>query len=75
MTPNYPKLIAEAVQALPVVEQAEVYNFAQFVRTKAVERRPSRRSARRRKSVFDLFGTAVAKVTDGSINHDKYLYE
>jgi hypothetical protein len=75
MSPNYPKLIAETVQVLPVPEQAEVYNFAEFVRTKTPTRRPVRRSALRQKSVFDLFGKAVAKVTDASINHDKYIYE
>ncbi|OGJ87233.1 MAG: hypothetical protein A2268_06810 [Candidatus Raymondbacteria bacterium RifOxyA12_full_50_37] len=75
MAPNYPKLIAETVQVLPVPEQAEVYTFAQFVRTKSDEHRPLRRSNRKQRSVFSMFGKATAKVTDASINHDKYIYE
>jgi len=33
----------------------------------------SRRS--KKSSVFELFGTAKSKVTDGSVNHDKYIYD
>jgi hypothetical protein len=75
MDQNYPKLVADTVSELPITRQAEVYHFAQFI--KNTSRRPShpaRRSAKRQ-SVFDLFGTVKSTVTDGSINHDKYLYE
>jgi hypothetical protein len=75
MAPNFSKLIADTVQTLPIDEQKEIYHFAEFIRTKEVHRPIARRSALKRKSVFNLFGKTVAKVTDGSINHDKYLYE
>ncbi|MBL8028472.1 MAG: DUF2281 domain-containing protein [Fibrobacteres bacterium] len=75
MTPNFSKLIAETVQTLPVDEQEEIYHFAEFIRTKEAQKPVVRRSTLKRKSVFDLFGKTVAKVTDASVNHDKYLYE
>lgn len=36
-----------------------------------------KRSAKKpgKNSVFKLFGMAKSKVTDGSINHDKYIYD
>ena len=73
MTPNYPQMVAETVSELPVTKQAEVYHFAKFMKSETkvkAARRPTKGA-----SVFDLFGTATSKVTDGAANHDKYLYE
>ena len=64
MAPNFSKLIAETVQALPVNGQKEIYHFAEFIRTKEAQKPVVRRSTWKRKSVFDLFCKAVAKVTD-----------
>ena len=73
MTPNYPQMVADTVSELPVTKQAEVYHFAKFMKSEAKSR--TSKKALKSTSVFDLFGTATSKVTDGSINHDKYLYE
>ena len=73
MTPNYPQLVADAVSELPVTRQAEVYHFAQFMKKeKTIETQKKTLSS---SSVFDLFGTATSKVSDASVNHDRYLYE
>jgi hypothetical protein len=73
MTPNYPQLVADTVSELPVTRQAEVYHFAQFMKKeKKIE---TQKKTLTRSSVFDLFGSATSKVTDASINHDRYLYE
>jgi hypothetical protein len=72
MIPNYPQMVADTVSKLPINKQAEVYHFAKFMKSKTQvksNRKP------KKGSVFDLFGTATSKVTDGSVNHDKYLYE
>jgi len=73
MTPNYPQLVADAVSELPVTRQAEVYHFAQFMK-KEKKNEPQKKTLTK-SSVFDLFGSATSKVTDASINHDRYLYE
>ena len=73
MTPNYPQLVADTISELPITKQAEVYHFAEYMKnglkTKHVKK------PLKNPSVFDLFGTATSKVTDASVNHDKYLYE
>ena len=71
MTPNYSQMVAETVSELPVTKQAEVYHFAKFMKSETKNTRKPLKGA----SVFDLFGTATSKVTDGAANHDKYLYE
>ena len=73
MTPNYPQMVADTVSELPVTKQAEVYHFAKFMKNETKNRNSKKKL--KSTSVFDLFGTATSKVTDGAINHDKYLYE
>jgi hypothetical protein len=73
MTPNYPQLVADTISELPVTRQAEVYHFAQFMK-KENKIEPFKKTFAG-SSVFDLFGTVTSKVTDASVNHDKYLYE
>ncbi len=73
MTPNYPQMVAETVSELPVAKQAEVYHFAKFMKNESKIK--NTRKSPKGGSVFDLFGTAKSKVTDGAANHDKYLYE
>jgi hypothetical protein len=73
MTPNFPQLVADTVSELPVTRQAEVYHFAQFMKKeKKIE---TQKKTLAGSSVFDLFGSVTSKVTDASINHDRYLYE
>ena len=73
MTPNYPEIVAETIAGLPVAKQAEVLDFAEFVRLGVGSKiQPSRRKSG---SVLGLFGTCKSSVTDGSVNHDRYLYE
>ena len=73
MTPNYPEIVAETIAGLPVAKQAEVLNFAEFVRLSVASKiQPSRRQPG---SVLGLFGTCKSCATDGSVNHDRYLYE
>lgn len=73
MTPNYPQLVADTISELSVTRQAEVYHFAQFMKKEKKIESPKKTLAG--SSVFDLFGTVTSKVTDASVNHDKYLYE
>lgn len=73
MAPNYSQLVADTVSELPVTRQVEVYHFAQFMKKEKKMELAKKNSTG--SSVFDLFGTATSKVTDASINHDKYLYE
>jgi hypothetical protein len=73
MTPNYPQLVADTVSHLPITKQAEVYHFAKYMKNEIKTKTPKKTG--KTTSVFDLFGTAHSKVTDASMNHDKYLYE
>lgn len=73
MTPNYPQMVADTISELPITKQAEVYHFAEYIK-KGLKSKHSKKPVKKT-SVFDLFGTATSKVTDASINHDKYLYE
>jgi hypothetical protein len=75
MTPNYPQMVADTVSELPITKQAEVYHFAKFMKSETTSKVKSTRKPLKGGSVFDLFGTATSKVTDGAANHDKYLYE
>lgn len=76
MANNYPKFIAETVKDLPVKEQAEVYDFAKFLkaRNNVKKSRNPNVKTKPRHSILDLCGIGESDVTDGSINHDKYLY-
>lgn len=73
MAPNYSQLVANAVSELPITKQAEVYNFAKFMKKEA--KGETQKKILASPSVFNLFGTATSKVTDASVNHDRYLYE
>ena len=73
MTPNYPQMVADTISDLPITKQAEVYHFAEYMKNE-IKTKTTRKTLKST-SVFDLFGTATSKVTDASINHDKYLYE
>jgi hypothetical protein len=73
MTPNYPQMVADTIADFPITKQAEVFHFAEYVKNEIKIK--SIRKPLKNTSVFDLFGTATSKVTDASINHDKYLYE
>jgi hypothetical protein len=73
MAPNYPQLVANTVSELPVTRQVEVYHFAQFMKKEKEIETPKK--TLKKSSVFKLFGTAISKVTDASVNHDRYLNE
>jgi hypothetical protein len=73
MTPNYPQMVADTVSELPITKQAEIYQFAKFMKSETKVK--NKKKPVKNSSVFDLFGTATSKVTDGAANHDKYLYE
>lgn len=72
MSANYIRLTADTMETLPPQKQAEVYDFATFLRT-------SSKSAARKKSkkgsVLNLIGLGKSGLSDISINHDKYLYD
>jgi hypothetical protein len=73
MTPNYPRMVADAISELPVTKQAEVYHFVKYFKTKSKFKHTGKTA--NMYLFFDLFGSATSKVTDASINHDRYLYE
>jgi hypothetical protein len=73
MSENYPKLISHAVVELPVEKQAEVYDFARFLKAAATIR--VRKAARKKASILDLVGIGASKECDIALNHDKYLYD
>lgn len=66
-------MVADTISELPITKQAEVYHFAKYMKNEVTSKHSKK--PLKNVSVFDLFGTATSKVTDGSINHDKYLYE
>lgn len=74
MTPDYSRLVADTISELPVTRQAEIYHFVQFIKKETKIETPKKALATG-SSVFDLFGTVISKVTDASVNHDRYLYE
>jgi cytochrome c len=72
MSYNYPKLTTSTMEKLPVDKQAEVYDFAEFLETKARKHQPHRA---KKASFRDLVGLGRSGKSDISVNHDKYLYE
>lgn len=57
---------------LPTEKQAEVYDFAKFLKKNT----PTRiKKTKKKASILDLIGMGESGCSDISINHDKYLYE
>ena len=74
MPANYVKLTADTMGVLPREKQAEVYDFAKYLR--ASSKAVSANSRRRKKgSVLNLIGLGKSGVGDIALNHDKYLYD
>ncbi|MFH0918899.1 MAG: hypothetical protein V1913_00940 [Fibrobacterota bacterium] len=71
MAANYLKMTSDTMEALPVEKQAEVYDFAAYLKTKS----KTRTMRSRKSSLLSLVGMGRSKHTDVSVNHDKYLYE
>lgn len=72
MSANYVRLTANTMEVLPEEKQAEVYNFAKFLKTKS--KNNTKRSIKKI-SILDLIGIGESGYTDIALNHDKYLYE
>jgi hypothetical protein len=71
--PNLVEAINFGVRELPAEMQAEVYDFVTFLKTRQNPKQSKR--IVKKKSLCDLIGIGESSVTDGSVNHDKYLYE
>jgi hypothetical protein len=73
MAVNYVKMTATTMAKLPEQKQAEVYDFAKFLRisTKDVVAKKSLKKA----SILKLVGIGSSGKNDIALNHDKYLYE
>lgn len=71
MSANYVRLTASAMETMPPQRQAEVYDFAKYVK----ERGKNAGVKRKRASVLTLIGIAESRMGDIAGNHDKYLYE
>jgi hypothetical protein len=66
-------MTAAEMSTLPAQKQAEVYDFAKFLRinTKDADVKKSFKKA----SVLNLVGIGSSGKGDIALNHDKYLYE
>jgi hypothetical protein len=72
MSIDYLKMTANTLATLPPAKQAEVYDFATYlkVRTSSITRKHVKKD-----SVLDLVGIGESGKNDIALNHDKYLYE
>ena len=75
MATDYVRLTSGAMEKLPVSRQAEVYDFVEFLKSRAPAKMHTLPKKKRTASVLDLIGTGASHVGDVSVNHDKYLYE
>jgi hypothetical protein len=66
-------MTAETMEELPNAKQAEVYDFVRFLKsTVSVQiAQPRKKKA----SIRSMIGIGKSNVRDGSINHDKYIYD
>ena len=72
MSANYVRLTANTMEVLPEEKQAEVYDFAKFLKT--TSKNNTKRTVKKT-SVLELIGIEESGYTDIALNHDKYLYE
>ena len=72
MALNYSKLIADTVTTLPQDKQVEVYDFAKYLRAKNRPKKVKKSTSKH--SILSLCGMGKSDITDGALNHDKYLY-
>jgi hypothetical protein len=73
MRANYIKLTANTMETLPAEKQAEIYDFAKFVKEKT--KNSTKKSTRQNASILDIIGIGESGCSDISLNHDKYLYD
>jgi hypothetical protein len=72
MIPDYAKKLADTAATLPLEKQAELCDFAEFLK-KTTETKTAKKSGK--SSVLKLIGIGKSGVSDISRNHDKYLYD
>jgi hypothetical protein len=73
MPTNYVKMTAATMATLPAQKQAEVYDFAKFLRINAKDIAVNK--SFKKASVLNLVGIGSSGKSDIALNHDKYLYE
>ena len=71
MSQNYVQLIKTEIEALPLKKQAQVYDFAKYLKSRSRHKLHGKKS---RYSIRKLVGMCSSDVNDLSVNHDKYLY-
>jgi len=72
MSIDYLKLTKSTMEWLPPTKQAEVYDFAAFLKSKTKNITSPKKS---QKSILDLIGIGQSDVKDAALNHDNYLYD
>lgn len=72
MPANYIQLTSDTMEMLPNQKQAEVYDFATFLK---IGSKSNIRQKNKKGSVLNLIGLGRSGTSDISINHDKYLYD
>jgi hypothetical protein len=73
MAVNYVKMTADTMAKLPEQKQAEVYDFANFLRLNSTD--IAVRKSFKKASILKLVGIGASGKNDIALNHDKYLYE
>jgi len=66
------KMTVDTMTSLPVEKQAEVYDFARFLKART---KPMIKKNDRSCSALGLIGIGKSGKGDIALNHDKYLYE
>jgi hypothetical protein len=71
MPANYIQMTSATMEALPDIKQAEVYDFATFLK---IASKDDFQKKTKTGSVLNIIGLGKSGTSDISINHDKYLY-
>jgi hypothetical protein len=74
MAVNYEKIIVETMSELPTEKQAEVCDFAKFLKSKDGANRVVKKKGKKG-TVLSLIGIGKSKSNDVALNHDRYLSE
>jgi len=73
MKATYAQMTAATMEELPDAKQAEVYDFVRFLKsTVSAKLSPAKK---KKTSIRSIIGIGKGKVSDGSTNHDKYIYD
>ena len=73
MIPDYAKKLADTAATLPLEKQAELCDFAEFLKKSTETETAKKKSGKG--SVLKLIGIGKSGLCDIAQNHDQYLYD